>query len=457
MSRLWVTLEYAQCRAACVMDKQGQIYRLRGYDAETSNTCVVGLARDTFSRIVENAHIHVAALFPFASSFAKSLSRPGEFLGGIAARENGANDDRSMSQPLRLCLGEAVELVILKGCQFPHDRLIVLDILLEGQQTRWVADEAVPTLPTGEAEACSHIWRKALGQGDYSPLLLQPRERVPESNPGPGLASWLVAHSGLEGFEWRCGNQLEAPRYPPAFGENGGIRVQLQLMGKIEAIHYMDMEMAGGVDGVDWAIGVLEDIARAAQGNTVGTALAPRALVDGLNRIFPFHENHERIARHTVNMAFTFEEKQAQDPRFEHRIQDCLARYRDDRAGVAQEISDALGLETNVVGGLSRAVTRLTLSRYIAHHRKSRSASIFGEPVCRVRCSGCGRVTPFRLDLRDTGEAGHLVYRIPGLTYTGTMRDGVGLVLGPKGRITGRMRYGPPACGCNLLEEVELF
>ncbi|KAM7213440.1 hypothetical protein V8F06_011178 [Rhypophila decipiens] len=450
MSRLWVTLEYAQCRAACVMDKRGTIHRFREYDGETTSPIVALFARDTFSRIVHSAHNQLLELFRYANSFAKSLSQPGEFLGGIAATENGGNQNR------RLCLGQAVELVILKGCQFPRDRLIVLDILLDGQQTGWWTEEGrVSTLPAAEREACAHVWRKALEQGDYSPLLLQPRERVPESNPQPELASWLVGHPVLEGAEWGCGNQLEAPQYPAILRDDRGIRVQLQLVGRIETIHYLDVEMSGEIAGVDWAIAILDDIARASDYIT-GTGLSPRDLVDGLSRVFPFDEIHKKLARHIVSMPFTFEEIQDQDPEFGERIQDCLDRYRDGREGVAQEISDALALETNVAGDLSNDITRLTRSRHLARHRKSRGGSIGGEPVCLVRCGGCDRVTPFRLDLRDTGRTGHLVYRIPGLAYADTVRDGVGLVLDQEGRINGRMLYGPPACGCNLLEDVEI-
>lgn len=78
-----------------------------------------------------------------------------------------------------------------------------------------------------------------------------------------------------------------------------------------------------------------------------------------------------------------------------------------------------------------------------------------GEPICEVRCPKCRTVTLFRLDLRDTGRLGDKLYRIPGLGYSESVEDGVGLVIN-KGRITGRMFYGPPACGCQLPEKVEI-
>jgi hypothetical protein len=106
------------------------------------------------------------------------------------------------------------------------------------------------------------------------------------------------------------------------------------------------------------------------------------------------------------------------------------------------------------MGDYSSRVTRLTRSWYIASRRKNRGA-VSGEPICEVRCPKCRIVTLFRLDLRDTGQLGDKLYRIAGLGYSESVEDGVGLVINI-GRITGRMFYGPPACGCQLPEKVEI-
>jgi hypothetical protein len=64
-------------------------------------------------------------------------------------------------------------------------------------------------------------------------------------------------------------------------------------------------------------------------------------------------------------------------------------------------------------------------------------------------------VNLFRLDLNETAAIGDTVYRIPDLSYGGSLENGVGLVL-RDGRVTGRMIYGPPACLCEIPELVEI-
>jgi len=452
MTRMWVALEYAQCRAACVMDGANHIHRFRDYG--NPNPIVDLFARDTFSRIVNGAQTQLLEFFRCSKSFAISLSQPGEFLSGIAGSQQ-----ETVAERRRLSLGQAVELVARKGCQYSRDRLVALDVLLDGQRTTWVPTNA-HCLPRAEAEACAHVWRKGLRQGDYSPLLLQPIECVAGSNPTAqsGLPSWIVGHAGLQGAEWACGNQRVLPRFPPLAVDENIIRVKLQPVGRIEEVQYLEAEMSGEVGGVAWAIARLDEIARAE-----GIALAPETLVDGLNRVFPFDENHKLMARQTVNMVFSFDELRERDPEFEDEMRELLAEYQraaddSDREEVARQISDALELETHIAADLSNKVTRLTRSRHIARNRKSRGAhegAMDGEPVCKVRCMGCRTVTLFRLDLRDTGGAGQTVYRIPGLSYSESVEDGVGLVISGD-RITGRMLYGPPACNCDQLDVVEI-
>jgi hypothetical protein len=454
MERMWVALEYVQCRAACVMDKYNHIWRFA--DDNIQGALIVDIfARDTFSRLVENAHMQVIGLFAYAQTFAKSLSFPGEFLGGMAAKGHGA---ATATESRQLCLGEAIEIIVNKKCEFPRDRLFAVHILLNGRNTTWPTTDTT-RIPQSEAEACAWVWREALTRGDYSPFLLQPRERVTGSNSAAqsGFASWLVGYAGLEGVEWVCGNQLSPPLRPPAVDEVA-IHADLDLVGRIEKIYYLDVENSGQVAGVDWAIGILGMIARAN-----GDVLSAERVVDGLNRVFPFDIMHERMARLVVNMSFSFEEHQERDREFRNRIGMLLTCYsktpnddigRRDRQRVAQQISDILGLEVNISGNLSSGVTRLTRSKYIAGRRRDRGAHN-GEPICGVKCLGCGRVTLFRLDLRDTANVGQRVYRIPGLSYSESVKDGVGLVI-DEGRITGRMLYGPPACDCRLSKTVKV-
>lgn len=238
--------------------------------------------------------------------------------------------------------------------------------------------------------------------------------------------------------------------------EGQAVHVEVGVVGLIERIHYLDTEDSGEIAGVSWTIGLLGAVSSAET-----TSLTPEGLIDGLLRVFPFDAMHEKMAREMMQMPISFAELQERNDMFRNHIEKLLTQYFatsddeiDHRASIAKEISDLLDLETNIAGDLSSDVTRLTWSRHIARHRKCRGTER-GEPVCEVRCPTCCKITLFRLDLRDTGGVGQSVYRVPGLTYSGSVKDGVGFVL-ENGKVTGRMLYGPPACNCQLKTTVHI-
>jgi hypothetical protein len=432
MQRMWVTLEYSQCKSACIMDQSNQIWRHRNEN---------GLfARDTFTQLVNGGQAMLIGLFRHAKSIARTLSLPGEFLGGIASRENG---------PPQLCLGEALELVARKQCFLFRDRFFAIHVLLN----RTVVPGASRALSPTESDICSWVWRSALTKGDYSPLLLQPRENVAFSNPASEMPSWLVGHGSLDAAQWVLGNQLSSPDRA-LVSTALPVIMAMDLAGTIEKIHYLDAEESGEITGVDWAIRLLNLIADAGK-----TTLSPERLVDGINRIFPFDILHKTVASSMVGMRLSFAEREEQDPEFRNKLELQLDSYRNApdnsdhgrvlRQEAAEEISQILQLDKHIMGNITDQVTRLTRSRHIARTRKERGA-VNGEPICEVRCPGCREVSPFRLDLRETGQVGDKLYRI-----FGSLENGVGLVV-QKGRISGRMLYGPPSCDCRFMERVQI-
>ena len=436
MRRMWVTLEYAQSRAACLMDQSNYIHRTPDGNGI--------FPRDSFSQLVNGAHGQLLGLFRYAKTFARSLSLPGDFLGGIANRETG---------PRQLCLGEAVEVVARKECFLFRDRFIAIHILINGNMLH---NNSLP-LPTMEIDACAQVWRSALVKNDYSALLLQPRECVVASNPGAGVPSFLVGHGSLNGAEWNLGN-LIAPSRRPLVDLDPVVQAELDLVGEIEKIRYLGVEDSGEIAGVDWVIQLLYSVAQAEE-----TLLSPEKLVDGLNRIFPFDIIHDKAAKLLVNMVLTFKERQEQDDEFETSLEEQLESYSTapegedgshQRREAAENISQILQLDKHIMGEISDQISRLTRSRHIARRRRDRGV-VNGEAICEVRCPGCQSVTLFRLDLRDTAGVRHRVFRIQGLSYSEGVKDGVGLVIND-GRITGRMFYGPPACDCHLPETIAI-
>jgi hypothetical protein len=438
MQRMWVTLEYSQAKAACVMDQSNTIWR----DKEVAD----GLfARDTFTQLLNGGFHHLVGMFRWAKTFARTTSRPGNFLGGLATRRN--------MQERQLCLGEVMELVFLKQCQVFRDRFLAIHIILNPNPT----PNDPPPIPGTDRDACSWVWRSALSKGDYSPLLLQPRECVSSSNPEPPYPSWLVGCRSVDGAEWDLGNQETAPKENPVVTEVS-VKAVLNQVGEIRAIHYLDTQDSGEVEGVNQVMQILVAIAR-----TEGLVLSPRDLYDAMSCVFPFDRMHSRMARAKLNMVFSFDERQTQDSEFSTKLSEHLDLYtevsgegrKSQVLDTAQSITTLLQLDTHIMGTISTEVTRLTRSRHVARRRKARGA-VKGEPLCEVRCPECHKTTLLRLDLRVTGNVGDIVYRIPGLGYSESVDDGVGLVL-RDGRITGRMFYGKPACHCQLQDTMEIW
>ena len=436
MQRMWVTLEYSQSRAACVMDQSDHIWRTRQGNGLFS--------RDTFTKLLDGGQKQLIGLFRYAKTFSQGLSLPGEFLSEVTDRNRG---------PGQLCLGEAMDLVSRKKCQVFRDRFFAIHVLLNKD----ISPSDPVLIPELELDACTMVWRNALNKNDYSPLLLQPRESIPSSNPGPHVASFLVGHQSLDGVEWGLSDQKKPPRRPITV-TGSLIQFEADFVGEMGNIHYLDVEESGEVAGVDQVISLMLSIA-----NVEGVVLSVQRLVDGLNRVFPFDMMHVNVARVLLNMVISFGDLQERDDGFENKLEEQLSSYRSapdgelgsyGRRAAAEEISRILQLETHIMADISDQVTRLTRSRHVARRRKKRG-SVGGEPLCEVKCPGCHVVTLFRLDLRLTARSGDKVYRIPGLGYSESVEDGVGLVIN-EGRITGRMYYGPPACGCEIIERIEI-
>jgi hypothetical protein len=435
MQRMWVTLEYSLSKSACIMDQSDRIWRTVERDDNFS--------RDTFSRLVSGGQKVLIGMFQHAATFSRSLSKPGEFLGGLADRRGSFR---------QMCLGEAVELVTKKQCQYFRDRFIAIYVILNREALPSIAAH----IPTHDTDTCAWVWRSAMQRGDFSPLLLHPRELHIDSNPGLGTPSWLVGCRSLDGAVWDLGDEKSCPSLQITL-KGHIVETELDLVGTIEEIQHLGVEDSGELAGVNWTIRLLASMAEGE-----GADLSAEQLVDGLNRVFPFDFIHSRAAQMLHGMMFSFQELQEQDGEFVQSIDEQVANYtnapegepgRSQREAAVAEIARILELERSIMQ-LATPVTRLTRSRHIARRRRDQGV-VGGEPICRVRCPGCSACSLLRLDLRTTATLGAKIYRIAGLTYSESVKDGVGLVL-QNGRIVGRMLYGAPACSCRLREIVRI-
>jgi hypothetical protein len=438
MQRMWVTLEYSQCKAACIMGETNHIMR----SADRPGFLVFG--RDTFTNLIRASHHQLNELFRYASTFCDSLSLPGDFLGGLT--ERGIKGDGLK----RLSLGEAFELVNKKCCFEERDRFLAIYLLLNPES----APTNRPEIPQSPTEACIWLWRYALLKGDYSPLLLQPKELESSSNPGDGIPSWAVGWDGLAMGEWRLGDQKVGPTRSPILIDST-IRLDLEVIGTIAGMHYLDVMDCGNLSGIECTLRLLVSIAQKEQ-----RVLSPQELLGGLNSVFPLDMMHSLLHSHTTSNIASIDVLEGPvidilRERFEMigSIGDSTVANHDLK-WLAKEIAEILQFERQLLEPVSCNITRLNRSRVLAERRMERGA-VGGEPICEVICLECCRSTLLRLDLRDNAAVGDTVYRIPGLSFAETLKGGVGLVI-RGGRITGRMLYGPPTCTCQLRMLVEL-
>jgi hypothetical protein len=435
MQRMWVTLEYSQANSASVMDQSNTIWR---YQKDASGA----IWNNSFTQLVKLGMPQLSKMSWCAETFFMNLFSRG-FDQSLMTRRS--------SQRIQLCLGEVMKLLSTKQCQIFRDRFIAIHTILNKSPS----PKDPPDIPEKDTDACSWVWRSALSKADYSPLLLQPRECVSSSNPELPLPSWLVGSRSVDQAEWGLGSQKTAPIRTLLVTEVS-VKAALNQVGEIRAIHYMDTQVVGQIEGVNQVIRILVAIAQ-----TAGFVLLPENFYDAIDNVFSINNHRKNMVREQgiePNIVFSFNERRTQDPEFSAKLLEYLDFYikmsAEGRTAqvleAAQSMTTLLQLDMYFPG----AYTRLGYLEMIAFTRKARGA-VKGEPLCELRCPECHKTTLLRLDLRETGNVGDIVYQIPGLSYTLT-GDCVGLVL-RDGRITGRMLYGKPACNCRRQETVEIL
>jgi hypothetical protein len=442
MQRMWVTLEYAQCKEACIMDKYNNIIRSPG------DTITPIFGRDVFTNMIRGAHRQLNELCRYASTFTDTLTLPGEFLGGLT--ETGGKRDETRV----MCLGEAVEVINRKRCFKEADRYLALYLILNPE----VTPTSTPAIPRNVLDACIWLWKHALLKGDYSPLLIQPREIEQGSTPGERTPSWAVGWSGLKSGEWRMGSLRHNSNGIGVYSDGHTLRIGLELVGRIEAIYHLEVGDCGKLSGIEWSIRLLVTLAEKER-RAVPSA---QDILRSVNSIFPLDIIHA-ARRSEVSPNTTMD-----------RLEESFIALAEEKLGILRLIDGSSSpmneqviheLATSVVETLqfevllweptSKNVSRLNRSRVLAERRRERGVQE-GEPICLVQCPGCGMSTLLRLDLRQTARVGDEVYRIPRLSYDETIEGGVGLILCPERRITGRMLYGSPTCCCQSPNLVEI-
>jgi hypothetical protein len=183
--RMWVSIEYAFCRQACVYTADDVII----WHRQRENFF------DSFTWLFENFQRKLAecveelGLAEFSQIFDKT-SVP--LLGPLTdMRQN------VQKQQGELSFGEALAFVARRASTCYRDRYLVMSGFLGlGDYSK-----SLQSLPMKANKACLSLARMCLTKGDFSPLLMLRRSEVTEPE-----ARWLVGHQAMSWEMWDLGS-----------------------------------------------------------------------------------------------------------------------------------------------------------------------------------------------------------------------------------------------------------
>ncbi|KAK8202424.1 hypothetical protein IWZ01DRAFT_516362 [Phyllosticta capitalensis] len=331
-------------------------------------------------------------------------------------------------------LGAAFDVIANKAIAIPHDRFIALLGL-----TKLSIKET--ELHPGNMEACLQISRRCVEAGDYSALLLAPS---PAEMEVPG-ARWLrcyTINSDATANEawtfWGLGWELHAALYPLKMDEKlQQPTFQAELVGTVLEAEHFDFNR----DEMDAFTDIVE---RAAQLTGADIDSFVQTVVGS-------------IYGQSVRQARSFMEREQTWEDLQMALSDIILLPTGQRLTpeISESIADILGLR-NPARQTGKAYGEYALEHARNHgsviHLNDRAGLII------VRCRGCKKESLFRAGLyRPIKEMCDIrLYRIPGLEYRQTKRDGL-CVLVKDQRIIGRVVYGCHVCPCRIVEDIELL
>ncbi|TAQ89094.1 hypothetical protein B7494_g2568 [Chlorociboria aeruginascens] len=331
----------------------------------------------------------------------------------------------------RISLGHAYDILERLQCTVPHDKFIAL-FGLTGLR--------VPggRVERGDIEACTQLALTCLEAGDFSPLLLC---RAKDEQELPQM-KWLKGYKTNCGHTWQLGDQIGSASYRPIVN-NGGITLKLKAVGTIcFASKVGQMYLKG-----EKAFEAFSEIVKFSFGVT------GRSEVDFIRTVGtqyygidaqPIHALlQQQNNRHILKETFDYL---------------AFANGSDWPPGLVRQLVDAMGISLSVLPESIPYKSTYSKSPLeyagfeggIAHNSGSST-------LVTVTCPGCSKSSMFRIATWEEPSSllGAMLYRIPNLQYSATLKNGVGLLVKHK-RILGRTLYAVPTCRCSILSTVEL-
>ncbi|KAH7377813.1 hypothetical protein BKA66DRAFT_151133 [Pyrenochaeta sp. MPI-SDFR-AT-0127] len=416
--RMWVSLEYAHCRQACLYTQDHKIL----WNGKSNYYDSFSLIFDGFQQLTRMC-VEELGLPEFENTFQKS---PLPLLGPLA-------DMRKSIQTLEsndLAFGEALTFLAGSKCTCYRDRYLAMSSFLRcGDYTSTVRD-----MPKEAADACLWLARKCLENGDYSPLLMLRRGETLHSH-----AQWLVGHQAMKWDMWDLGSiQSYACEVAPIVNKH--IELRLGHVGVVEKLWVLDFKRGQHLANFDFV---------------VKTILSHFGLVD----VRGFLRTIDRIyAVPTFLCSRTLSTRSplADEPRLSKVLRKLLVQHLqpqtvgNNRLDISMKIVKLLLLQKRLKG-TAAAFTGLSYASNPLHQVQG-----YNDCLAAVRCHGCTKSFLYRISILESVDVPVDLYRIRALEFSSSLRNGVGLLVS-KSLVVGRMIYGTPACACRITKSVEIL
>jgi hypothetical protein len=424
MKRVWVTLEFARSRRACLMDSSYKIWKIDGTP--------VG----SFAWISQQCHrnyIMVYNHFPERQGFMQSIRY-------VSRGQDNQFKGRS--------LGDTMDELATRECKYHRDRFLAIHASIDLHAYEYNAHD----IPRDAAGACRWVWTKAMLRGDYSPLLMQPIGKREKEAFG---LSWLVGHEDMNFHTWDFGRPVSPAQRKTIIRDGDIIAPELDYIGTVEAIHPFPIE-----DGPEAALATLIKIFLSLE------TWSPGMLIDIIEAVYPIPQFITLLAEADTTgyhkLAISKTDYLKQNPSIEAEIKNCLQSLIDTNVKPSKDTmrQESLGklislLELDKQFGPMANDNRLRDLDKRFRQRRGLDPE-HSERICSVRCIHCQKVFLTRPDLRSEAVVGVKMYQIPGLSYTMTSSNGVGILVNEKRRIVGRMRQAIRFCECQKSEIVPI-
>jgi len=285
----------------------------------------------------------------------------------------------------------------------------------------------------------ARIARLCLAAGDYSPLLLTPR-----------LQGYNKRWDIIEGFNdlgiWPlgAGRQLSDFHHDFSFEngdlENGDPVLKLQRLGVVSQIH----ERLGA--------DVMAEFAHDASIVLKATGPDLDSFIDTLGwRLYDekvdFIKQKLAAGSQSNKLAAILQERHDKGPEDSWPIEGPDG---------ARWVAEAMTLSLTGPGG-SAGEPFSRMAWVNSHGGTIHVGYAGGQCLLSVSCTACHRTFVFRAGLFESPSnvRGAIAYRIPGLEYQFSHRNGIGIVM-KDGRVVGRMAWATPACKCLEFGKVKI-